>query len=129
MSISPYLSLVAAEAGVGAGERAAAGVSTAMAGSSSEAGLSLTWSWGAGAENRPDTLKLMSANTRAPVLAHRASASLCRSARARITSSVPCPCLDHVCLPIPTRASQQLPIPPSRSCHPHSTDKKPRLRV
>lgn len=69
-SVSPYLSLVATEAGVGAEARAEAGagaaarVATAVVGSSSEAGLSLTLSWGVGAENRPDTLKLMSADRR-----------------------------------------------------------------
>ena len=37
-----------------------AGVGVGIDRSSSEAGLSLTLSWGAGAENRPDTLKLIS---------------------------------------------------------------------
>lgn len=54
--VSPYLSLVAIEAGT------AAGVGVGIDGSSSEAGMSLTLSWGAGAENRPDTLKLISAD-------------------------------------------------------------------
>ena len=56
------LSLVATEARVGARPRAGtvAGVGVGIDGSSSEAGLSLTLSWGAGAENRPDTLKLIS---------------------------------------------------------------------
>ena len=53
--ISPYLSLVATKAGT------AAGVGVGIDGSSSEAGMSLTLSWGAGAANRPDTLKLLSA--------------------------------------------------------------------
>ena len=62
--ISPYLSVVATEAGAGARPRAGtvAGVGVGIDGSSSEAGLSLTLSWGAGAENRPDTLKLISAD-------------------------------------------------------------------
>lgn len=88
-----YLSFVAigAEAGTeaGAGAGAGAGVGTAMAGSSSEAGLSLTLSWGAGAENRPDTLKLMSADRREQVLASRASTGLCLAARARTTFPFP----------------------------------------
>ena len=60
--ISPYLSLVATEARAGARPRAGtvAGVGVGIDGSSSEAGLSLTLPWGAGAENRPDTLKLIS---------------------------------------------------------------------
>ena len=65
---SRYLSLVAAEAGPGAGAGTVAGAGVAIVGSSSEAaGLSLTLSWGAGAENRPDTLKLISADRREQV--------------------------------------------------------------
>ena len=68
LSVRLYLSLVATEAGAGAGAGAVAGAGVAVVGSSSEAGLSLTLSWGARAENRPDTLKLMSADDREQAL-------------------------------------------------------------
>lgn len=89
ISVSPYLSLVATEVGVGDGAGVATGVGTAMVGGSSEAGLSLTLSWGAGPENRPDTLKLTSADRREQVLAFKAAASLHRSASARTTFPLP----------------------------------------
>lgn len=87
-TVSPYLSLAATEAEVGAGPGAGAGAGVAAGvgmaiGSSSEAGLSLSLSWAAGAENRPDTLKLMSADARELVLTFRASASLPASASVR----------------------------------------------
>lgn len=64
ISIGPYLSLGASEAGVGAGAGTGAGAAATIVGSSSAAGLLLTLSWGPGAENRLDTLKLMSADRR-----------------------------------------------------------------
>lgn len=72
------LSLAATEAEVGAGPGAGAGAGVAAGvgmaiGSSSEAGLSLSLSWAAGAENRPDTLKLMSPGNRVSALWIRAS--------------------------------------------------------
>lgn len=123
ISISPYFSLAAAEAGAGAG--AGAGVDTATVGSSSEAGLLLTLSWGTGAENRPDTLKLTSADRRKQVLASRTSASLPASADIRASCLFPRRYLDHISPPY-SHVSLTT-IPRGRQDHPHCTGETGRL--
>lgn len=128
--MSPYLSLVGtgarvgagAGAGVGAGAGArvgaGAGAGTAMAGSSSEAGLSLTLSWGVGAGNRPDTLKLMSADRRSGL---RFQGLQCWG-----NFLFPRDCLD---CDSPSPSHRSLPAAGSRRGLPQFTEEKLRLSV
>lgn len=117
--VRPYLSLG------DTGARVGAGAGTAMAGSSSEAGLSLTFSWGMEAGNRPDTLKLMSADRRSRLI-FQGPASLPRAARAGTTSPFPG---KWTTIRFASHSHGSLTTPGSRRDHPHFTDEKPRFRV